>query len=44
MHHVRHEGLPFKGSSHQFVGVDHSNVHVSLHVHLSPAFIRENLE
>lgn len=30
MYRVRHEDLPFKGSSHQFVGADHGDVNVSV--------------
>jgi quercetin dioxygenase-like cupin family protein len=30
MHHVRQEDLPFKGSSHNFVGADNGNVNVSV--------------
>jgi quercetin dioxygenase-like cupin family protein len=30
MHRVRHEDLPFAGSSHRFVGADHGNVNVSV--------------
>ncbi|MDB4889324.1 MAG: hypothetical protein JWL61_1179 [Gemmatimonadetes bacterium] len=32
MHHVRQEGLPFKGSSHQFVGADNGDVSVSVYL------------
>ena len=30
MHHVRKEDLPFKGSSHQFVGADRGDTKVSV--------------
>jgi quercetin dioxygenase-like cupin family protein len=30
MHHVRQQDLPFKGSSHQFVGADQGDVQVSV--------------
>ena len=30
MHHVKHEELPFKGSSHQFIGADNGDVNVSV--------------
>jgi hypothetical protein len=30
MYRVRQEDLPFKGSSHQFVGADHGDVQVSV--------------
>jgi mannose-6-phosphate isomerase-like protein (cupin superfamily) len=30
MHRVRQEDLPFKGSSHQFVGADQGNVDISV--------------
>ena len=30
MHHVRQENLPFKGSSHHFVGADNGDVNVSV--------------
>jgi quercetin dioxygenase-like cupin family protein len=30
MHHVRQEDLPFKGSSHHFVGADNGDVNVSV--------------
>jgi quercetin dioxygenase-like cupin family protein len=32
MHHVRQEDLPFKGSSHQFVGADNGDVSVSVYL------------
>ena len=37
MHHVRQEDLPHVGSSHQFIGAD------QVDVHMSPTFIQENL-
>jgi hypothetical protein len=47
VYRVRQEDLPFKGSSHEFVGADHGDVQVSVFlqvdVHLSPRFIQENL-
>ena len=30
MHHIRHEDLPFVGSSHQFVGADQGDTGVSV--------------
>jgi len=30
MHHVRQQDLPFRGSSHHFVGADHGDVNVSV--------------
>lgn len=30
MHHVRQQDLPFLGSSHQFVGAENGDVHVSV--------------
>lgn len=30
MHHVRHQDLPFAGSSHHFVGADHGDTSVSV--------------
>jgi quercetin dioxygenase-like cupin family protein len=30
MHHIRQEDLPFKGSSHQFVGADQGDTDVSV--------------
>jgi quercetin dioxygenase-like cupin family protein len=32
MHHVRKEDLPFRGSSHRFVGADHGDVGVSVYL------------
>ena len=32
MYHVRQEDLPFKGSSHQFVGADNGDVSVSVYL------------
>jgi quercetin dioxygenase-like cupin family protein len=30
MHHIRQEDLPFKGTSHQFVGADQGDVDISV--------------
>jgi hypothetical protein len=51
MHRIRQEDVPFRGSSHQFVGADQGGTGVSveagplvrLDIHLGPTFIREDL-
>jgi hypothetical protein len=36
MYRVRQDDLPFKGSSHEFVGADHGDVNVSVFLLRAP--------